>query len=404
MTDLYPESFPDPVEEAFLRLVLAPDSAFRERWECWKRATVFDDIPFAVLRTLPMLHLRLAALGIEDDELTGRIRGVYRQAWFRNQMLLDRTAKIAVAFNAADIPVMLLKGVAMMTDVFPSAGARMTDDADLMVHERDVLKAVDLMRVQGGRRRALALAETDDFAEAHLAFSHAVAFELPGGVALDLHWQPYHNSAIDHPVRLLMLRDPSPAPDIASGIWARARHGHLKGVPVLLQSLEDMLLHTIEHGARANAHRPFRWVLDASAIIATPGFDFDRFAAIAASTPFAIHARVACRYLSERMDIAVPPAAMAALDAVPVSKPEVQDYYRTGRMGRPSLFGKLPLIWYAYWKTHRGGSLAGRLKNFPGYLRRQWELPPEQGLLAFAVAKYRRRLPQCLRPAGPRRR
>jgi hypothetical protein len=395
----YPESFPDATEEAFLRLVLAPDAEFRPRWDAWRRVTVFDEIPFAVLRALPMLHLRLAALSIEDGEITGRIRGVYRQAWFRNQLLLDRTATIVADFAKAGIPVMLLKGVAMMTDVFPSAGARMTNDADLLVREQDVEAAVAGLRKAGWHQVGLALSDAVEFAGAHTALSHAATFEMPDRAKLDLHWQAFHNAAELHPLRLLLLRKPPAQTALTEAQWSRARPGHIKGVPVLLQSLEDMLLHTMVHGARGNAHRPFRWVLDAAAIIATGQADFGRFAAIAAATPYAIHARIACRYLADRMAVPVPADAIAALDAVAVSDKAVRGYYAAARLRPPALLGSVPSIWYVYWKAQARGGLAGRLLRFPDYLRRQWALPPEIGLARFAIARYRARLPARLRRA-----
>lgn len=395
----YPESFPDATEEAFLRLVLAPDAEFCARWDAWRKVTVFDDIPFAVLRALPMLHLRLAALSIEDGTITGRIRGVYRQAWFRNQLLLDRTAAIVADFAKAGIPVMLLKGVAMMTDVFPSAGARMTNDADLLVEERHVEAAVAGLRKAGWHQVGLALSDGVEFAGAHTAVSHAATFEMPDRAKLDLHWQAFYNAAELHPLRLLLLRKPPAQTALTAAQWSRARSGHIKGVPVLLQSFEDMLLHTMVHGARANAHRPFRWVLDAAAIIGTGQVDFGRFATIAAATPYAIHARIACRYLAERMDVAIPASAVAALDAVPVSGRKVRGYYADGRLRPPALLGSLPSIWYVYWKAHGRGGVAGRLRDFPDYLRRQWALPPETGLARFAIARYRARLPIRLRRA-----
>ncbi len=122
-------------------------------------------------------------------------------------------------------------------------------------------------------------------------------------------------------------------------------------------------------------------------------------AIIAAATPYAIHARIACRYLSERMGLPVPAGALAVLDAVPVSGRTVRLYYADGRLRPPALLGSLPSIWYVYWKAHARGSFAGRLRRFPDYLRRQWALPPEAGLARFAIARYRARLPGRLRRA-----
>lgn len=402
MPRAYPESFPDAAEESFLRLVLASDAEFPARWAAWKQTTVFDDIPFAVMRALPMLHLRLTALAIEDDEITGRIRGVYRQAWFRNQLLLDRTAAIVADFAAAGIPVLLLKGIAMLTDIYASAGARMTNDADLLIHEADAVAAVARLRAAGWHQLGLALTDTIAFTGAHMAVSHAATFEMADRARLDLHWHAFYNEAEEHPLRLLMLRKPPVRHALSAAQWLRARPATLKGVPVLLQSLEDMLLHSIVHGARANRHRPFRWVLDAAAIIDTGRLDFGRFGDIVAETDYVVHVQVACRYLAERMDIALPAGFLDRIEAMPVRAAAVRDYHRSGRLPAPPLLGSLPSIWYVYWKAHASGSLGRRIAGLPAYLRAQWNIEPGSGFARFAYGKYRDRLPLWLRrgPAG----
>src|SRR5580700_3596431 len=145
----YPSSFPDEAEERLIKLVLCSNAEFRGQWDVWKQNTVFDDIDFATLRLLPLLYLRLSSLGIEDDEITGRIRGTYKLAWFRNQQLLAEVRKFVELCQEQRVPVILLKGLALLIDVYGDIGARFVADGDLLIDPKDFPKVFSHLERNG---------------------------------------------------------------------------------------------------------------------------------------------------------------------------------------------------------------------------------------------------------------
>ena len=84
----FPNSFPKESETQFLKLVLCSDTEFEPRFLEWKASTIFDKIDYATTRLMPLLYLRLESLGI-DDPIRGRLKGIYRLAWFSNQKILN---------------------------------------------------------------------------------------------------------------------------------------------------------------------------------------------------------------------------------------------------------------------------------------------------------------------------
>lgn len=392
---IYPPSFPDAAEERFLRLIVSRDADFPALWLAWTQSIVFDDIEYATLRLLPQLYLRLSALGIEDDRITGRIKGVYRLVWFKNQKLLEATRQVVLLCNQAGIPVVMLKGLAMLLDVYKNVGARATDDADLLIHVEDLPKAFDLLERAGWNCVSSpvgTVARDMSDLDAYTFHGHAVTFSRGDDASIDLHWQTFHSHSTEDPLRLLLLRGPRPLPSLTEHQWAHAQPAEVKGVPTQVLSPEDMLLHVVVHGAGWNAHRTLRWVVDAIAIINTGRFDWASFADLVRRSPYALEVQQACRYLHERMGVQPPASVLESLYALPVSAAARRAYRVKTREPSSFAMGSVPARWYRYWRVDAHGSTLQRVYGLPAYLRAQWKLEGRGSLRRFVWTKIRGRL------------
>jgi hypothetical protein len=392
----YPPSFPDANEERFIRLVLSGDEDFPRLWAEWKSGIVFDEINFATMRLLPLLHLKLARLGIDDDAIVGRIRGIYRYTWSRNQRILDDARAFAVACVEEGIPVLMLKGLALLAAVYGNAGARYLDDGDVLVHWQDVPRAFALFERLGWTPESELTPAAHDFATSHLAaLHHAAHFKSPREVTLDLHWRIFHVERELTPGEMLLLRKRREFPDMTERQWQRSEPAEIKGAPVRVLGTEDMLLHVIEHGFYWNVHRPLRWVLDAARIIAVRPVDWDKLIDIAVDGELTIQLYYAVHYLRERAGIDIPPAAIARLDAMPRPARAVADAFRQAGAGHEAwltAFGSFPHHWYHYWTQEARGTTLGRCVRFPRYLRSAWGIEGKQSLTQFAFGRYGQRL------------
>ncbi|MBY0376735.1 nucleotidyltransferase family protein, partial [Patescibacteria group bacterium] len=119
----FPKSFPNQKEEEFLRLILSTDEDFPKLWNEWKASIPFEDIDPATTGLLPLVYLRLQKLQIKD-ELTGKISGIYKLAWVKNQRLLSVVKEVADICHEENIPILTLKGIPLLLEVYKNMGAR----------------------------------------------------------------------------------------------------------------------------------------------------------------------------------------------------------------------------------------------------------------------------------------
>lgn len=385
----YPPSFPNEREERFLSLVLAHDADVPRLWDAWKRDVRWDDIEPALIGLLPLLHLRLAALGIEDD-LSARVRGIYKLAWFKNQKILEAARDVASACAKLGIPTLMLKGIALLDRAYADPGARFLGDGDFLIRPEDAHQVFSLMRQKGWRHVDTHFAPgRPERAFGYDAVMHATPMVGKNGVELEVHWRIFHVDTGRETVRLLLLRAPRHI-ERTDELWQRAEPLTLRGTPCCMLSLEDTLIHIVVHGAEGNPYRPARWVADAVTLIRREAPRWERLAAYTKEAGREIEMAIGMRYLMERFGIDVPDAFFASLDIGTVASERADAYYQTARAALPPL-GNLPILWYRYWKLESSGGFINRCLRLPGYLARAWKLAKLRDIVPFVLGKYRAR-------------
>lgn len=383
----YPESFPNESEERFLRLVLASDTELVSLWEAWKRAVDFDAVDSATLGLLPLLYLRLSALQ-RTDEMLPRIRGVYKMVWVKNQRLLEAVREVVEQCTNESIPVIALKGIALLERVYANPGARFLGDGDILIRSEDAMRVFSIMTAHGWRPVDRTIDLKNPAAVAALnTVTHALPFVDGRGREIEVHWRVFHLDTSKNLLNLLLLRSEESTTEI-NAYWQRALPVTIKGAPCHMLSFEDLLIHIVVHGAEGNTYRPIRWVADAVYLIRSQSIDWNRVAAYAIAGNHTIAVGVGVHYLAERFAIAVPESFFAALDAAPSSPDRIVRYYRTAR-GVLSPLGNFPLLWYRYWKIATTGPFLTRFWSFPDYLAKAWGLHGKGSIPSFIFNKYR---------------
>jgi hypothetical protein len=211
----------------------------------------------ASVRLLPQLARRLE--GQVADELADQVRKVARFTWLRSQMLVSATVPALDALRAAEIPVMLVKGAAVVSHAGMSMTVRPMDDLDVMIPASRLQEATHVLLATGFHADLAPL--TGNRPEAIVSSIHGLPFVDERGVSIDVHWHALHE-------RL------HPAADAAC--WRDARPAELRGVPCLVSSREDTLVHVIVHGAAWAERAPLQWATDATLLMATGAVDWDR--------------------------------------------------------------------------------------------------------------------------------
>ena len=193
-------------------------------------------------RLLPLLWHHLTERGQDADQVPDPVRDELRrfarEATAGQLRLEGELRRALAALDDAGIPVVLLKGAALVEAVYAHVGLRPMADLDLLVPRDDVQRAFDVVHGLGFEVGGTKVRTRDD--EAWLAsMHHHLPLVTPSGsVIVELH----HRLVVDRPEY-----------DV-DGVWARAIPSD-QPLPHLLPAPEDLFLHVAAHFALDRINR-----------------------------------------------------------------------------------------------------------------------------------------------------
>ncbi|HEY7240536.1 MAG TPA: nucleotidyltransferase family protein [Burkholderiales bacterium] len=357
-----PRCRPTAAQELLLTACLAEDGPALAAWERWCASSDLDRIDEESFRHLPLAWYRLQRVASRDRTFA-IATGIYRQAWYRNQLLFRAVSGVLDAFADAHIDAMLLKGMALARRYYPSPATRPMVDIDLLVPRGEAERAIALLERKGWQP----VKRTPP--SRLLGYSHAVSL-VRDQTNLDLHWNALwaqRRADADRP------------------FWELAQHIEHEGRPAYALAPTDELFHACMHGARlsqnAYSWAPFpviRWITDAFMIARRCEIDWPRMAALAERFHARLHLRDAFLYLRDGLGFPVPDALLA--EWAGARSPADELHYELALAARPPrFFAALPR--FRFWKSYRmkhyieqhadGADPAGVLRRaagFPGYV------------------------------------
>lgn len=211
-----------------------------------------------VRHSLPNAHRHnVAALlhHLKPNEATDPDRhsfaDAFRQTLAQNLLFLETTREVLEVFRKANIPVIPLKGVLFASRFYGNIGVRPQTDVDILVYERDLSPAHELLLKLGWREAC-----PRDFYQDHYHWVY-----IRGSVLLELHWA---------------LKIPGTCSPSLGRIWDLAQWRFAEGVEFLEMAPEDLLCYL----AVNKAHQRFPTLLDfvdLFMILAHSRLDWDRF-------------------------------------------------------------------------------------------------------------------------------
>jgi hypothetical protein len=218
-------------------------------------------------RVLPLLYENLRTLC--PDAVPGatldRLRDSFHASAGHNLCLAGELLRILALLAEHGIVAIPFKGPVLAVAAYGGLGLRQSGDLDILVHERDIPKAEDLLRGRGYRPVESPTPEVwgpgASRLRALMDYNH-VLVPREGGPIVELHWafaEPYYGF---HP-------DPG-------RLCERLRRIPLVGTPVPVLSAEDSLLILCVHGARHRWER-LTWICDIAELNrAHPEMDWGR--------------------------------------------------------------------------------------------------------------------------------
>jgi hypothetical protein len=248
--------WPTDDQVLLLRAALLDTADARPAWERWRIRNTLDTADSASARLLPLIYRNLRSAGLDEADLA-KLKGAYRAAWVRNQLLFKRAAEALGALRDAGVQTMLLKGIALSVAHYRDDGVRPMEDIDVLVPWHDFERAFEVLT------RAGWTSDRESRSAGGLTAGHAQELQHRDGHALDLHRYALVQAAVDEP------------------FWSASVEIELLGVPTRALCAADQLLHVAVHGAHWGAVPPVRWLADAVAVerSAGAGLDWDRLVA-----------------------------------------------------------------------------------------------------------------------------
>lgn len=237
-----------------LDFVLSGPERSLEAWREWSGTADLDRSDYSTFQMLPQVSRRLSELGIAHP-WAGRLRGIHKNRWFLNQLLLRAVFPVVDAFESNGIDVLLIKGVAMTPYYDNDLGLRPMQDVDLVV---DIGRLESCFRIlhelgwhssPGFSREMLRKKISRD--------DKAIGFARENA-AIDLHWR----------VADLDFSD-------GSGIRSRGTTLALGGHEFTVPAPTEQLYLACVHGLKWELHPKLLWICDGVRLLKEAGEDID---------------------------------------------------------------------------------------------------------------------------------
>lgn len=341
---------PTHQQELLLRAALLKGSGAIEAWKEWRSGVDVEELDHGSYRLLPLLYRNLRVLGVKDLSMA-KYKGVYRQTWYKNQVLFHAIAFLLRSFHTAGIRTMVLKGAALTMRHYRDYGLRPMNDFDILIHPDQVLSSVNLL--QGLGWTPIDFTPTEEYISA--SYSHG--FKDKHGQECDLHWH-----------LLSQCREV----DSDRDFWEGAVETKFHDVPTHVLNANDQLLHICIHGARWNYTPPFRWVADAAIILDTSlsEIDWNRLIAQARKRRLVLPLRETLQYLRTIVDAPIPLEILESIHGLPVPRIEKLEY--KVNISPPTRWTAMLDLWCQHSRLVGDRMLLSKLVSFPKFLRYIW--------------------------------
>jgi hypothetical protein len=236
----------DPATRTLLRACLLSGAPAEQAFATWRSGVTPETLRGNELRLMPMLLTNLTRLGV-DDPLLPWLRGMAKHVWLTGML---RRAAVRGALDqlvAAAIPIVLVKGSALLARWQDQFDTRPMGDFDLLVprdHAFDALTTLTNVGWSGPPISTLDDTAFDTF--------HAFCVSRPHDIAIDLHWRPAE--AINDPAH-------------AAGLIVRSEATTMLGCPVRVAGIADHLFVLFAHAFHNSGNGRFDWIAEAAILL-----------------------------------------------------------------------------------------------------------------------------------------
>ena len=231
-----------------------------------------------------------------------RLQQIYQRNIQRNELLLAELDQLFAVFNAAEVPVMLMKELHLLHTIYPEIGLRPIGDLDLLVPPHDFERSKTLLRQAGYHPQLPTNPFKDKYGFGYHFVNHAK------GIWIDLQWNLSQRDWAQSTSGACEFRAP------IKEVWKHAQKNRLLESHIMRMSWEDMLFHLCVH-LEGHGFNEMIQFCDMAEIIRQYGtaLDWRRFINIARGA--AMQGSVACalEFVQKVLGVAAPAEVLAEL-------------------------------------------------------------------------------------------
>jgi len=246
MRGIRADSLPTPSQQYLIRAAVLDGEQAEKAWQAWRDRQGLDDLDAASFPVLPLLYRSLQR-NFGEHPHAGRLRGIYKLTWSKNQLALHALQATARQLTEAAVPVLCSRGLPLLMKQGGDTGTRPLTDLDLTIRGKDLEAAARVLSNSGWR-------SDQPLPERRLRpFLHRLGYSnTSDGTRLELRWR---------------VLEPQYPPEADDSIWKASEQAGLDMIPVRFPEIRDLLILTLFHGHRSSAQDACRWVVDALTLL-----------------------------------------------------------------------------------------------------------------------------------------
>ena len=195
-------------------------------WDYLIKTVIDRGIAPLLFKKLPSLKNR----SLIPDIVQAKLQQTYYITISRGTLLLNYFQHIAKAFSNQGIPVVVLKGVYLSENLYHDIGLRQFSDIDLLVHEEDGERCLDILRNLG--YRAVSALKLSEFVNSQFDTVHYTPMVL-NGVSIEIHIK-LHRKGEKYNL-------------LTSELWKNAVAVTVNKCNVFALEINDLLIHLCVH-------------------------------------------------------------------------------------------------------------------------------------------------------------
>jgi len=265
----------------------------------------------------PLVYHAVRDRGVVPAVMEGRLRETYHANAARALMVRRQAGAAVQALNHANVPVIVLKGVALAETVYRHIVLRPMLDVDVLIHREDLPAAIQALGQLGYAPPELELRDG-----VTATYDNEVMVRQPGPLefAVDIHWTLFSSAWHQH---RLMLR----------WFWDSARPLHIGNTPAQRLGPEATVLHLCGHLCLHHGGDELLWLADVAQTVASEGagMDWELLLQRAQACYLVLALQTVLPRLASEWSAPVPAGVLERLRALRPSAEEVRIFSRLPR-------------------------------------------------------------------------